>query len=124
MRNTIKEKSDIGVSYFFSVVENEVYHTPSAFDSDYTWTFKLKIGESTLSSISEEIENSKFYVYQDGKNQVKSIYDSISTHKLKGYWRETKNGYEFFPSREAWAESTTISINKRDRTVAVELVHL
>ncbi|MEL6720120.1 MAG: hypothetical protein AAFP82_15520, partial [Bacteroidota bacterium] len=61
MKYTIERKSGIQISFFFRVLDNDIFHMPNAFDSDYTWSYKLKVTKSDLESISTQIENSRFY---------------------------------------------------------------
>ncbi|UII33654.1 hypothetical protein LVD17_07450 [Fulvivirga ulvae] len=122
MKNTIKRNSGIEISYFFKVMENKTFHYPGAFDSDYTWVFKLKVSEKDIKKISEQIENSKFYNAKDDYSN--SIYDSLTTYNLKGYWVLDKNVYEFYQAVEQWKEITTIQIDRLERTIEVNLTHL
>ena len=124
MKNVINNKSGIKVSIFFKILENDVFHTPNAFDSDYTWNYKLKISETNYKSISNQIESSKFYNSRGWSNLAEPIYDSLSIYGLKGFWTGTDEKYEFHPSKEEWAESTNIEILKSDKTIDVYLVHL
>jgi len=124
MKNTIEEKSGIEISFFYKTIDNNVFHTPGAFDSDYTWKYKLKVSESDLESISKQIINSKFYNSNGSDNFAEPIYDSLRIHNLKGFWHSEKDLFRFYPAQEEWAESTDIEINKKDRTIKVYLVHL
>ena len=124
MKNTIKEKSGVEISFFFKVLKNDVFHTSNAFDSDYTWDYKLEVSETDFKSISEQIEKSKFYNPEGSYNFGEAIYDSLKVYNLKGYWVTGKNMYIFYPAKEQWAESTNIQVDKSKRTIKVNLVHL
>jgi len=124
MKNTIKEKSGIEISSFFNTIENEVYHTPSAFDSDYTWDYTVRVSESDFESIAHQIKNSKFYNSAGGYNLAEPIYDSLEIYDLMGFWTSEKDIFKFYAAKKEWAETTTIEINKKDRTIKVNLVHL
>lgn len=124
MKNTIKEKSGISVSLFFSEIENKTLYSPTAFDSDYSWMYQIKVGEKDMLSISEQIENSRFFNSKGAYNLGQPIYDSLSVNNLKGFWTKTDLGYEFFPAKEEWAERTKIEVDSNNRTIAVDLTHL
>lgn len=124
MRNTIKEKSHVEIPYLFKVVENEIFHSPMAFDSDYTWYYEIKVSEEGLESITAQIEKSKFFDTEGSLNYSSPIYDSLTAHNLKGYWTTEKNGYRFYPAEEEWSERTEIEIDRKNRTIKVELIHL
>jgi len=124
MKYTIQEKSGVKISFFFKTIENNTFHTPGAFDSDYTWEYKLKVSESDLESIANQIENSRFYNAEGSYNLAEPIYDSLRIHDLKGFWTLKDNAYNFHSAKEEWAETTDIEINKEKRTISVYLVHL
>lgn len=124
MKSTIKEKSGIEISYFFKILENDIFHTPGAFDSDYTWNYKLKVSKSDFNSISDQIAKSKFYNSEGSFNFAEPIYDSLSFYNLKGYWVSERNIFRFYGAEEEWAERTDIEIDKAKRTIKVNLVHL
>lgn len=124
MKTTIEEKSGVKISFLFKTIENDIFHTPGAFDSDYTWNYKLKISESDLGSITNQIETSKFFNVDKAENFSGSIYDSLSLYQLKGFWTLKDNIYIFHESKEEWSERTTIKINKKERTIDVDLLHL
>lgn len=124
MKNTIEEKSGVEISFFYKTIENDVFHTPGAFDSDYTWNYKLKVNESDFESMSTQIESSKFYNSKGGYNFAEPIYDSLRIYNLKGFWTSEENFYKFYGAEEEWAERTDIEIDKKERTIKVDLVHL
>ena len=124
IKRTIEEKSNIKISLFFKEIENDILHTTGAFDSDYTWYFKLKVNESDYESISRQIENSKFYNLSGIDDLSNSIYDSLKLQKLKGGWTSEGEFYEFHEIDEKWKERTKIEIDKKERTIRVILVHL
>lgn len=124
MRNTLIEKSGIEISYLYQTIENDIFHTPGAFDSDYTWDFTLKVSESDFESISMQIEQSKFYNSREGYNLSAPIYDSLKIHQSQGFWTTEGNLYKFYETKEKWAERTDIEIDKKKRTIKVHLVHI
>ncbi|MEL6675812.1 MAG: hypothetical protein AAFR61_26630 [Bacteroidota bacterium] len=124
MKNTIEEKSGIQVSVFFKTIENDVFHTPGAFDSDYTWNFKIKVSESDFEAISTQIENSTFFNAKGGYNFAEPIYDSLRVHNLKGFWTSEGSFYKFYEAEEEWGERTEIEIDKKERSIKVHLAHL
>ncbi|MEL6941287.1 MAG: hypothetical protein AAFO82_01340 [Bacteroidota bacterium] len=124
MKYTIERKSGIQISFFFRVLDNDIFHMPNAFDSDYTWSYKLKVTKSDLESISTQIENSRFYNSTNSYNSSESIFDSLSVYKLKGYWQAKNDLYQFYPAKEEWSEKADIEINKETQTIKVYLVHL
>lgn len=124
MKNTIKEKSGISVSIFFSEIENRTLYSPTAFDSDYSWMYQIRVGEKDMLSISEQIENSRFFDSKGIYYLGQPIYDSLRVNNLKGFWTKTDLGYEFFPAKEEWAETTKIEIDSKNRTISVDLTHL
>ncbi len=124
MKNTIKEKSGVDISFFFKTLENKVFYMPGAFDSDYDWDFTLRVNKADFKSISYQIENSPFYNSIGEAYLGKPLYDSLTTYEVKGFWTGTTEKYEFHPSEEDWAEMTYIEILKKDRTIKVSLNHL
>ncbi|GAA0891658.1 hypothetical protein GCM10009122_13370 [Fulvivirga kasyanovii] len=83
---------------------------------------RQRVSEKDIKKISEQIENSKFYNAKDDYSN--SIYDSLTTYNLKGYWVLDKNVYEFYQAVEQWKETTTIQIDRLERTIEVNLTHL
>jgi hypothetical protein len=122
--NTIKEKSDIELSIFYYPLASSTYHTPNAFDSDYTWTKKVKLRKADYRSIVKQIEASRFYCSDNLMRRSIKIFDSLTVHQLPGYWEDKGSNYNFYPSHEAWSEATEIVINKKERTLEMTLVHL
>ena len=122
MKNTIEEKSDLKISFFFQVVSYSYFHMPQAFDSDYTWTYVLKLNEDDFESVKNQVLKSKFYnSYSQYDN---TVYDSLSIYDLKGFWISIDGGYKFVEGKEAVSEITDIKIDSTKRTIEVNLDHL
>ena len=124
MQRTILNKSGIKISPYYHTIKNVIRHSPTAFDSDYQWLYKIQVTETDMVSISTQIENSRFYNFNKSDGSIGMIQDSLTHNKLDGYWMSNDNKYLFKPSEEKWDESTTIEIDRSERTIEVYLVHL
>jgi len=124
MRSIIQEKSGISVSIFFNEVESEILHSPTAFDSDYSWIYQIEIDKNNMKSISKQIEDLISLNEKQRNNLPDPITKSLSVNHLKCCWRKTDKGYLFYPRGEESGEHTVIKIDSKKCIINVDFTHL
>jgi len=124
IKSTIYEKGAIQIPYFFEIIDKDLIHTPNAFDSDYSFNVRIRVSNTAMERLSNQIETSRFFNAQGGWNLAEPIYDSLELYQLGGFWVEQENGYRFHQARDDGMEPTIITVNKTERIINLDLTHL